>query len=201
MCVCLGACVWAMIPWYIFILPCEEATVGAVTAVSSGSLMWSQIFTLMCFLFFLCRAHWDTWDTSGRDACFVHWSTLVDRGGRSQSWGQASTLFFVPIAPNYQFIFWLLSSEQPPGTMLLWNWGKRKVAVCKCIQKDGFIAVEVIFLLHRNIWVKDCCWNPIIKSKEASLDEEVPDGVKWCQPVFDWCLRRLLLCAYSDGNQ
>lgn len=80
-CACVSGCLCVgndTLVYFNFSL--RKATVGAVAFVSSGSPLCSQIFTVMCFLFFLCRAHWDTWDTSGRDDGFMHRSTRVDPG-------------------------------------------------------------------------------------------------------------------------
>lgn len=166
-CACVSGCLCVgndTLVYFNFSL--REATVGAVTFVSSGSPLCSQIFTVMCFLFFLCRAHWDTWDTSGRDDGFMHRSTRVDPGREEPELRPSINLFvfcffflFTKSANGSQppgdkviqtssyFRFWALNNLQAQlcHAMLQWNWGKRKGSHCIYMQT----VVEMVFLLHR----------------------------------------------------
>ena len=97
-----GACVREMIS---FILYHEKQVL--VLWLSSGSPLRGHIFTLMCFLFLLSTARWDTWAVRGRDAGFLRWWTLVDQGRRSQSWAQT---------PSFT---WSANGSQPTGDNIL----------------------------------------------------------------------------------
>lgn len=128
-----------------------EVTVGAVPFVSSGSPPCTQIFTIMCFLFFLCRAHWVTWDASGRGWLFNILINVGQSAGEEPELRPSITLFFFCFfffpkksANGYQppgdevtqtssyFDFWALNNLQAQlcHAMLLWNWGKMKGGDC-----------------------------------------------------------------------
>lgn len=157
-CACVSGCLCVgndTLEYFYFSL--REATVGAVTFVSSGSPLCSQILTIMCFLFFLCRAHWDTWDTSGRDDCFIHWSTRVDQGGRSQSWGQASTFFFLFFL-FLQKVLMALNHQETRSSRLVhtldfehWTTSRHSCAM-QCYSETGERERAVTVFTRKQLW-------------------------------------------------
>lgn len=152
MTLCMSVWVFVCGQWYLGVFSFCSVGSDYDCCVKWLSSVQSDIHANVFPLFFLCRVHWDTWDTSGRDACFVHWSTPVDQQGGGLSRGQASTFFFslhkALMALNHQetssskFILWLPSTERPPGTAV--------PAQCYCETGEGWRAATVC------AWIQIC---------------------------------------------